>query len=487
MTSQTQTSIEEPKVVILGGGPAGLAVADACAAAGRRFILLERSSRLGGLAQTLTWGDRGAHDLGPHKIFTLDKQLLERVRSLIPENDWLTREKKSRIYLSGHYLPYPPSPFGLIRIFGLVYFGLMVFDYGLARIYSIIKRQHPKTFQEDLIGRVGRKLYHALFKPIAEKLWGDGAHLDAKLSKGRVQTPKLSEVLARLVGIKKTSDFEVLEFIYPRGGLQRLWDEIQTRASRVGDFMLGHEICGLRVDSGYVRQIDLCDVNTQEARQISINPHDMVFSTIPLGLLPKIIQPELDPDVLRDIKERITLNDLTLVFLHVDKPSLMDDSWIFVPDPNIIFHRVSEQESFDPGMTPNGSIVCCEIMNNELRDTNSLSDVELHQQVLSGLHKMGVSDFSVLDFKIVRLPRSYPVFKPGFEDALAGILDKLDSIKNFRTIGRQGAFNYIGTLDAMDIGYGAARWYLASCAQEREESDTWIDERGRTKHFPVLD
>jgi hypothetical protein len=38
---------------------------------------------------------------------------------------------------------------------------------------------------------------------------------------------------------------------------------------------------------------------------------------------------------------------------------------------------------------------------------------------------------------------------------LAGI----DHIENLRTIGRQGAFNYIGTLDAMDIGYGAARWY----------------------------
>ncbi len=69
---------------------------------------------------------------------------------------------------------------------------------------------------------MGRSLYETLFKPIALKLWGDPDHLDVRLSKGRVQTPKITEVLARMLGFKKTSEFEALTFEYPRGGLQQL-------------------------------------------------------------------------------------------------------------------------------------------------------------------------------------------------------------------------------------------------------------------------
>jgi hypothetical protein len=85
---------------------------------------------------------------------------------------------------------------------------------------------------------------------------------------------------------------------------------------------------------------------------------------------------------------------------------------------------------------------------------------------------------------VIRLRSSYPVFRPGFEAALTDVLAALDRIVNFRTVGRQGAFNYIGTLDAMDIGYGAARWYLA---REPDVPDAWQSERERTRHYPVLD
>ncbi len=37
---------------------------------------------------------------------------------------------------------------------------------------------------------------------------------------------------------------------------------------------------------------------------------------------------------------------------------------MFVPDDKIIFHRVSEQESFDPEMTGDRSVVCCEVMKS---------------------------------------------------------------------------------------------------------------------------
>ena len=132
-------------------------------------------------------------------------------------------------------------------------------------------------------------------------------------------------------------------------------------------------------------------------------------------------------------------------------------------------------------MTPNGSIVCCEIMSGKDRPIALKSDAELIEAAAQGLRMMGYADFEILAKRVIRLPQSYPIFRPGFETGLAEIVCALDCIRNYRTVGRQGAFNYIGTLDAMDIGYGFARWLANGMKQP------WVDERARTRHYPVLD
>lgn len=465
---------------ILGAGPAGMAVADGLNDAnGGDFVSLERSPHLGGLAQTVTWNDIGSHDLGPHKIFSLDKKLVDRVEALLSSADWLTRDKISSIYMNGHYLPYPPSPFSLAGVFGLPAFIRMVIGYGTARLASLVGSKTPATFEEDLVNRMGGPLYEVLFKPIAVKLWGDPRELDVKLSRGRVQTPSLIEVLGRLLKLKKSSDFEALTFRYPKGGLGRLWSAIEAKSHAKGKFLLQHSVTRLVADEGRIQEIHYQSNGAQD--RIEVGPNDYVVSTLPLSLTTKLLGDSL-PKHLPELADKVvTLNDLLLVFLHVDRASLLDESWVFVPDPNIVFHRLSEQESFDPEMTKKGSIVCCEIMSGPDRPLAEKTNEELCAAAVKGLADMGYSGFKLLDQRVIRLPKSYPVFRTGFEAGLAELIQSLDQFENFRTIGRQGGFNYIGTLDAMDIGYGFADWLVSGKRQP------WQQERERTNHYPVLD
>jgi protoporphyrinogen oxidase len=467
-------------VYILGGGPAGMAIADGLIDANAGpFVVLERGERLGGLAQTVPWGDAGAHDLGPHKIFSLDPALVKRVENLLSPSDWLTRDKVSSIYMRGHYLPYPPSPFSLAGVFGLPAFVKMVFGYGMAKIATLLGSAEPKTFEEDLESRLGAPLYDILFKPIAVKLWGDPRTLDVKLSRGRVQTPALSEVIGRLLGIKKSSEFEALTFRYPKGGLGRLWDAIAAKGNGKGEFRLGHTITGLDVSGGRVTHIHYTANGTNGSFELGAD--DYVVSSLPLALMAHLLKDAVPASIPALAQKVVNLNDLLLVFLHVDKPDLVKESWVFIPDPAVAFHRLSEQESFDPGMTPNGSIVCCEIMSSDTRHFAQKTDDELIADALKGLADMGYTGFTVKKKNVIRLPKSYPVFRPGYEEGLREILSHLDGFANLRTVGRQGAFNYIGTMDAMDIGYGVARWL----ADGRKAS--WVQERERTNHYPVLD
>lgn len=472
-------------IYILGGGPAGMAIADGLIDEGlsnnkqEKFVVFERGVRLGGLAQTTPWENFGTHDLGPHKIFSLDAALVKRIESLIPAEDWLTREKVSSIYMKGHYLPYPPSPFSLAGVFGLPAFIKMVFGYGLAKVGSLLGGKPPGTFEEDLEGRLGAPLYEILFKPIAVKLWGDPRELDVKLSKGRVQTPSLVEVIGRLLKIKKSSEFEALTFRYPKGGLGRLWQAIETKSKGKGEFRLNCAVTGLDVEKGRIVRIRT-STNGADAT-IELGADDFVVSTLPMGLITKLLAPALPAHIPSLADKVVTLNDLLLVFFHVKQQSLVKESWVFIPDPDIAFHRLSEQESFDPGMTPNGSIVCCEIMSSGTRPFGGKSDDELCAAARKGLADMGYRDVDILHQRVIRLPKSYPVFRTGYEEGLAELIKALDAFSNFRTVGRQGAFNYIGTIDAMDIGYGVARWLSAG------RTEAWQKERERTNHYPVLD
>ena len=217
------------------------------------------------------------------------------------------------------------------------------------------------------------------------------------------------------------------------------------------------------------------------AVRLEVGPEDFVVSTLPLRLTVRLLGAQLPKATVALAEESVTLNDLVLVFLHVDRTRLFDVSWVFIPDPQIDMHRVSEQAAFDPEMAPDGSIVCCEIMSQPDRNRAALSDDELVSGVLEGLASMGRTGFTVREHRVVRLPRSYPVFRRGYESALAGVMQELDAFSNFRSVGRQGAFNYIGTLDAMDIGYGMARWLNGGGSAD------WAGERERTAHYPVLD
>lgn len=470
-------------VYILGAGPAGLAVAHGLVEGGFSgdFVLIERGATLGGLAQTVCWEGVGNHDLGPHKIFTTDGSLMQRVEKLLSPQQWLTRDKISSIYMNGHYLPYPPSPFSLAKVFGMAAFISMVWGYGWAKIHSLLSSSEPRTFEDDLRGRLGGGLYSVLFEPIARKLWGDPRKLDVKLSRGRVQTPSLWEVLARMLKLRNKSEFEALDFRYPVGGLGKLWESIHAKTLHKGRFLTDHTVTGLTFSGDRVSGIRCRAGRTGEQVDLVVKPEDFVVSTMPLAPTVRLMSGRVSAAAVERVDDVVVLNDLLLVFLHLEQTSLLPESWVFVPDPSIAFHRLSEQESFDPSMSPKGTIVCCEIMSNELRNMSAQSDAELIDACKQGLSRMGYTGWKVLNERVIRLPKSYPVFRPGFEAGLAQILGELDRLENFRSIGRQGAFNYIGTLDAMDIGYGCARWLQA------DRKVPWQAERERTNHYPVLD
>src|SRR3990172_9184128 len=103
--------IGNSRVVVLGGGPAGLSAAWKLSRSGVDVELIEAAPHVGGLARTIK-RDGYLFDLGPHRFHSDNPAILAEIRSLM--GDMPERMRKTRVYFLGHYYDYPLSASNLL-------------------------------------------------------------------------------------------------------------------------------------------------------------------------------------------------------------------------------------------------------------------------------------------------------------------------------------------------------------------------------------
>ena len=124
------------------------------------------------------------------------------------------------------------------------------------------------------------KLYKNIFEPIARKLWGNPKTLDLKLSQGRVQIPSFLEIILNVLNIRRKSNFEALNFWYPKGGLQSLWDAILAKAGEQCKLIIDHKVIELKSNGSVIESI-VCSTEGG-VKEIKISEKDFVLSTLPI-------------------------------------------------------------------------------------------------------------------------------------------------------------------------------------------------------------
>lgn len=86
----------DKKVVVIGGGPAGLTAAYELCKVGVESIVLEKDNVVGGLSRTVHY--KGYHfDIGGHRFFTKVKAVEDMWREVLGA-DFIRRKRLSHIY-----------------------------------------------------------------------------------------------------------------------------------------------------------------------------------------------------------------------------------------------------------------------------------------------------------------------------------------------------------------------------------------------------
>src|SRR3569832_918452 len=105
-TSATRAPEEVGRVVVIGAGPAGLTAAYDLGKRGASTIVFEADDVVGGISRTVE-RDGWRFDIGGHRFFTKVGRVEELWREILPDEEFLTRPRKSRIYYGGKYYDYP--------------------------------------------------------------------------------------------------------------------------------------------------------------------------------------------------------------------------------------------------------------------------------------------------------------------------------------------------------------------------------------------
>jgi protoporphyrinogen oxidase len=431
-------------IAVVGAGPAGLAAAWRAAAAGHEVVVLERAPQAGGMAGSFDVAgmrvDHGSHRLHP----ATPPAILDALRRLLGD-DLQTRPRHGRIRLLDRWLAFPLRTGDLLRRTPRAFAARAAFDAAVGPL------RHPRsdTFAEVVRAGLGPAVLDAFYGPYARKLWdSDPGDLAGELARRRVSASSPTDIVRRLV---RGARPEGRVFLYPRRGFGQIAEAIADAAVAAGaDLRVGCGATALRRHpdaAGWTVTVD--GGGTVDAAQ--------VWSTAPLPALAGLTTPAPPPDATaaaRALRHR----GLVLLYLVLDRPRWTGFDAHYFPGPDVLAARVSEPRNYrdDPDQPDDRTILCAEIACWQGDPLWRSSDGELAERLSGELAAAGLPEPRPLAVESRRLPRVYPVYRPGFSADLRRLEQWAGDLGGLITFGRQGLFTPDNTHHALAMGWAAA-------------------------------
>ena len=445
-------------VVVIGGGPAGLAAAYEAVGRGAAVTLLERLQVVGGLARTIAFeGHR--FDIGPHRFFTKNDEVRQLFTGLLGD-DLVRVARQTRILNAGTYFDYPLTPLNAMLGIGVSRGVAVAASYAGARIRAMGSQLSIETFEDWVIDRFGRYLYEIFFKSYTEKVWGvPCAQISADWAAQRIKGLSLATAVCNALSKNGRGEIKTLadEFIYPRFGAGQVYATMADKIKRQGgNVVTGACVCNLRRHGNHV----VAALVESEHGPYEVQGRFFLTSN-PLTQLIEMMQPEAPPEVLRAARALRYREHIGVNLLIEGRP--FPDNWIYVHSPEVAVARIANYRNFSPAMVGSGDISPLTVEYFAFAgDQFSLSsDVALIARAMDELGRIGlIAPDQLRGGFVVRSEKAYPLMDTGHQAHVAVIKAWLNQLENLLPIGRSGMFKYNNQDHAMATGLLAARTSL---------------------------
>jgi sialic acid synthase SpsE/protoporphyrinogen oxidase len=403
------------KYYILGGGVTGLTLAYELLKKGQDVEILEKASKVGGLAKTFFWKGRDI-DLGPHIYHTPDSDIQEywesEFKGLFHQRDHWSKNLKN-----GEYFDYPISK---------------EFVDSLPKdtrdtIYKELENCNPtdllnaKNYYEYIQALAGKTLQEMFFIQYPEKLWGmPTTELDANWAPKRIQIRE-----------KATPFYWGQWAAVGNDGSGSIVKSLEKKILKLGGKISTNET----IEKLHLNSSRISTIQTQN-KLINIKNTDTVINTTSYSVTSKFI----------DKRTNLKYRGIILVFLELNHTDVLpkDIDFIYIDDKEIYFNRVSDQNSFVKNKDNEKTIMCCEITYSLGDHYDNMDEVQLVNDVKEQFLSLRLTEDenNILDTKVIKLPEVYPMFFIGYQNELATTKASIDSIGNMYSIGSLAEYAY---------------------------------------------
>ena len=414
----------EREIGILGGGISGIALA---AQLGDDVEVLEKRSRIGGLCGAIIENGFTFDAAGPHIMFSKNKAVLQLMIDVLADN---VREgrRENRIWFKGKLVKYPfendlaslPKEDNFECIYG----------------YIVNPRANdtPSNLAEWSYATFGAGISEKYFIPYNRKIWNYDPEKIGLEFVSRIPKPPMEDVLRSSIGIATEGYLHQLYFSYPlEGGFEAI---VHAFAKKVrGDIRTNCRVVSVAQDGERWR------VTTEDGEE---RLYRTLVNTLPIHeLLPMW---EGAPVEAIEYADKLRYNSLINVLIGSNEDPGHPYTAVYLPDPEIVFHRVSFPKAFSPRCVPQGSSsIMAEITTNEGDGIWEMSDDEVIDRVISDLEKTGFADRKTIVYRrAVRFRYGYPVYDLDYRRNVTAMRDAVAKT-GLHLLGRFAQFDYINS------------------------------------------
>lgn len=373
------------KLMILGGGLSAITLAYFLQDDEQieEITILEKEDAIGGLCRSIH-KDGYTYDIGPHILFSKDKEMLELMIDVVPKTNKLRRS--NQIIHKGKYVQYP-------------------FENDLSKLpsedlnYAVTAfRNNPyenyeaQNMLQFFLKTFGEGITNLYLRPYNEKIWKhDPSFMDTQMVE-RIPKPTDEEIMRSAAGETVDGYVHQLYFDFPEtGGIEAVVKGFADRLNHKCRILLNQEIQDIYRDGAAFL------VKTKDG----VLKSDRLVSTIPVQELTCRYRGEagcvngsdgagqaaeaIVGAYVRDLK----YNSIIIAFVKT-KEDLSGSNFAFmIADKQVLFHRISKMDFLGEQYKTDGAAYMVEVTFRQGDWIDCLPRPELEAKILSGLREIG--------------------------------------------------------------------------------------------------
>lgn len=425
----------EPHILVIGAGPTGLGAAWRLTELGHRgFTLHERNTYVGGLAHSFIDPAGFTWDIGGHVMFS-HYEYYDRIFDTVMRDEYTLNDRESWVRMLGTWVPYPFQ--NNIRhlpkeIAHECLEGLIRAQTGRGKVRN---HHNAANFGEFIDAVFGEGIARHFMRPYNFKVWACPPELMNKQWIGeRVAVIDYERALRNVVlGLDDYGWGPNNRFKFPlRGGTGEFYRRMGERVA--GSTRLGSAVRTIDVDT----RTATFDDGTEER-------FDALLSTMPLDVLCRDVLGGDVPGRIREAASRLVHSGGHMVGVGIRRPCPSSKCWMYFPEDNCPFYRVTYLSNYSPHMTPDKDryySLLCETSTSAHKPVDPDTIVE---ETVRGLEAAGLLEpgerSDIVSTWHYHADYSYPTPSLERDDILGEVIPWLES-RGVYSRGRFGMWKY---------------------------------------------